>query len=143
VAQIASDEAAPGQEQAGESAEGDTDEEDLDDPDMMVMTTEQYKNYLENVGRYMNEIIILSHYGPDGKLDGLLLAKVPRESEAWKRGLKEGDIVMTVQGTPVTDTSTASKVAWEVYKNADYTLELGIIRNGEEETLMYEIWPQE
>lgn len=143
VAQVASAQAgAPGvQQPTGDAAESSGEEEE-EDPDQLVMTRDQYKTYLENVGKYMNEIIVLSHYGPDGQLDGLLLAKVPKESEASKRGLKEGDIIKSVQGIPVTDTGTASKAAWDAYKNEDYTLELEIIRNGEEETLMYEIWPE-
>ena len=132
-----------GDEKGNEEKEGEEGEEELEDPDAMTMSDKQYKGYLDNIGKYLAEIVVLSHYGPDNTLDGLLLAKVPKESEAYKRGLREGDIVKTVQGVPITDTSTASKEAWNVQKNADYYLEIGIIRNGEEEILSYEIWPDE
>jgi hypothetical protein len=127
------------------STEGTSGEEGGDataDADMMVIPEKTYKEYLQNIGKYTGEITILSHYDANQKLDGLVLAKVPNTSEAYKRGLREGDVVTVIQGIPITDTSVAYKVAWDILKNQDYLVDVTITRNGEEQVLTYEIWPE-
>ena len=135
-----------GTAESGEaSTEGTGDEEGdetAEDADMMVISEKTYKEYLQNIGKYTGEITILSHYDEKQKLDGLVLAKVPNTSEAYKRGLREGDVVMVIQGIPITDTSVAYKVAWDILKNQDYLVDITLMRNGEEEVFTYEIWPE-
>ena len=108
----------------------------------MIIPLATFKEYLQNMGKYINELVVLSHYDDNKQLDGLLLAKVPETSEAYKRGLREGDIVTSIQDVPITDTSVVGKVGWQLLDNEDYIVNVVITRNGEEEVLTYEIWPE-
>lgn len=117
-------------------------EEEEPDIDSMVIQEKQFAEYLRNVGKYIGEIVILSHMGPDNKLDGLYLSSVPKSSEAYKRGLRSGDIVKAVQGVAITDTSIAYKTAMQALKDKDYIIDVTLLRKGQEITLTYEIWPE-
>ena len=108
----------------------------------MVVSEDDYREYLQNFGRYANEITTQTHYDEDGNVDGILLARVPTSSLAYQRGLREGDIVMSVQDTDITDVGVALRAAWKVLEDEDYLVDVIIMRNGEEEVLTYEIWPE-
>ena len=133
--------AAAGQPTETAAAEGEAADEIFGDPDQMIMSEKQYRGYLENIGKYINEVVIQAHHDAAKQVDGLLLAKVPQESEAYKRGLREGDIVTRIQGQPVAATAEAIRIAWEVLRNEEYLVDIELIRNGQEEVLTYEIWP--
>jgi len=126
----------------GTQPEAAAEEQPEEDVDQAVMSTQQYREYLENFGKYVAELKIQTHYNEGGNLDGLLLAEVPDTSEAYKRGFRTGDIIRSVQDVPVTDTGVAYKVAWDILKNEDYLIDIVIVRNGEEEVLTFEIWPE-
>ncbi len=121
------------------TSEDETDGDEFgEDPDQFIMSEKQFRTYLENAGTYINQVSTQSHVGPDKEIDGLLLTNVPETSEAYKRGFRKGDIITTVQGEPVIDTTSALKVAWDVLKNEEYILDVGIIRNGQEDALTFE-----
>ncbi len=117
-------------------------DDEWEDPDQMVVSEDDYREYLQNFGRYANEITTQTHYDEDGNVAGILLARVPTSSLAYQRGLREGDIVMSVQDTDITDVGVALRAAWKVLEDEDYLVDVIIMRNGEEEVLTYEIWPE-
>ena len=127
-------------EEAEEPAE--EDEEDFEDIDWDVLSEAQFQDYLQNLGKYVSEVSTISHFDENKKPDGLLLSKVPKTSEAYKRGLRRGDIVKSVQDVPVTDLQTVMKTAYGILKDNDYLVDVLIIRDGREEVLSYEIWPE-
>jgi len=122
-----------------EAVEGDSGDADSD---AMVMSEKVYKNYLDNIGTYLNQISTRTHLGPDNAVDGIQLVTVPKDSEAYKRGLREGDVVKSIQGQPVQDVTAAIKMANDIIKNEDYVVDVVVERNGQEEILTYEIWPE-
>jgi len=113
-----------------------------DEIEAMIMTDDEFRSYLQNVGKYVGELVILSHYDDEGNQNGLLLSKVPKSSEAYRRGFRQGDIVKSLQGAPVTDLQTALRTAYRILEEEDYLVDVTIVRDGGEETLSYEIWPE-
>jgi type II secretory pathway component PulC len=136
----------PGQtpaEQVGADEEGNqTSDQTEEDPDQMIIPLETYKEYLQNMGKYTSQLEIMMHYDEEKKVDGLILTKVPTTSEAYKRGLRQGDIVQSIQDVPITDASVVGNVGWKILQDEDYIVSVVIIRNGEEDILTYEIWPE-
>ena len=130
------------------SADPDFEEEDYpyDDEfgelDWNIISEEQYTDYVQNIGKYASQVVVLSHFDEEKKADGLILTKVPRESEAYKRGLREGDIVKAVQGESVTDLQAAIRAAFQVLRDNEYLVDVVIERKGVEEVLSYEVWPE-
>jgi serine protease Do len=43
-----------------------------------------------------------AHYGLSDSVNGVLIVLVSKDTEASQRGLKPGDVIMNVDGTPVT-----------------------------------------
>lgn len=125
-----------------EPSEDDEDTSDDEELDWNVIPEAQYAEYVLNFGKYVSQVVILSHFDKDKKPDGLILTTVPRASEAYKRGLRKGDIVKSVQGQAVTDLPAAMKMAFKVLRDNEYLVDVVIIRNGVEETLSYEVWPE-
>ena len=117
-------------------------DEELEDLDWNIISEKQYTEYVQNIGKYVSQVVVLSHYNEDKEADGLILAKVPTESEAYKRGLREGDIVKAVQGQPVTDLQAAIRAAFQVLRDNEYLVDVVIERDGVEEVLSYEVWPE-
>lgn len=129
-------------EAADAEAEDEEPGDDETELDWDVITEPQYLEYLQNVGKYTSQVTIHSHFDSNKNPDGLVLAKVPRSSEAYKRGLRERDVIKSIQDVPVTDLQAALKVAYQVLRDEDYLVDVVIVRNGAEETLSYEIWPE-
>ncbi|MDE0897356.1 MAG: PDZ domain-containing protein, partial [Planctomycetota bacterium] len=73
--------------------------------------------------------------------DGIEITKVPAGSMAAKHGAKEGDIIKSVNGHPVTTTQEAIKYA---QNNAEKytTWEILVENQGVERTVYYEV-PEE
>jgi type II secretory pathway component PulC len=128
-------------EEGGDDEEG-TDEFDEEELDWDVVSEAQYLDYIQNLGKYVSQVVILTHFDEEKKPDGLILTKVPRDSEAFKRGLREGDIVRSVQGQSVVDLQAAIKVAYQVLRDNEYLVDVIIERNGVEEVFSYEVWPE-
>ena len=125
-----------------EPSEDDEDTSDDEELDWNVIPEAQYAEYIQNFGKYASQVVLLSHHDKDKKPDGLILTKVPKTSEAYKRGLRKGDIVKSVQGQAVTDMEAAMRMAYKVLRDNEYLVDVVIMRNGVEETLSYEVWPE-
>ncbi len=110
--------------------------------DWNIMTVSQYTEYVQNIGKYVSQVVVLSHYDADRRPNGLILTRVPRESEAYKRGLREGDIIKAVQDQPVTDLQAAIQMAFQVLRDNEYLVDVVIERRGVEMVLSYEVWPE-
>lgn len=117
-------------------------DDEFEELDWNIISERQYTDYVQNLGKYVSQVVVLSHYDAEKKPDGLILTRVPRESEAYKRGLREGDIVKTVQGEPVTDLQAAIRAAFQVLRDNEYLVDVVIERKGVEEVLSYEVWPE-
>ncbi len=127
---------------AGQEEEEYEEEFDEEELDWNVISEAQYLDYIQNIGKYVSQVVVLTHYNEEKQPDGLILTSVPPESEAYKRGLRAGDIVKSVQDQPVTDLQAAIKVAYQVLRDDEYFVEVLIVRDGAEELLSYEVWPE-
>jgi type II secretory pathway component PulC len=117
-------------------------EEELEELDWNVMTESQYHEYVQNVGRYVSQITVLSHFNAEKQPDGLIITRVPKDSEAYKRGLRKGDVIRSIQGKEVTDLPAVIRAAFDVLRDDEYLIDVVIVRNGVEEVLSYEVWPE-
>lgn len=80
----------------------------------------------ENMGRYrMNEEA------------GAIVKSVEKDSPAEKAGLQENDVVLSYAGTPVYSVAQLSRLVRET--PADRSVSLGILRNGNQQTLQVKI----
>jgi serine protease Do len=68
-----------------------------------------------------------------GDVKGVVLSEVHSGSPADKAGLRDGDVVMTVAGTPVADSSALIRVVGQ--HRAGEKIEVELLRDGKEKTL--------
>jgi hypothetical protein len=106
--------------------------------------TESAREFEQNYSQILaNEVRYERHRDPrTGKYDGIEVREVAAGSIAAHHGLEAGDVVKSINGTPVTSTSEAIEY---VKLNADTTSvwEVVIENKGHERTVIYESPPQE
>ncbi len=132
----------PRYEEDAEDEEPTGEEFDDEELDWNVISEAQYLDYIQNLGKYVSQVVVLTHFDEEKKPDGLILTKVPRDSEAFKRGLREGDIVKSIQDQSVVDLQAAIKVAYQVLRDNEYLVDVVVERDGVEEVFSYEVWPE-
>lgn len=77
------------------------------------------------------------HKGPDGEIDGFRLSSVRQGSLFSKLGIKNGDIVHAVNGTPLTSAEGAMSAYGALKNQGSFNFE--ITRRNQRSTLSYEI----
>jgi len=117
-------------------------EEEWEDIDWNIVSEERYAEYLLNADKYVSQVTVLSHSTENGEPDGLLLAKVSKDSEAYRRGFRQGDVVKRINGTRVTSIQAALRAAKRIQREEEYLVDVVIVRDGVEKTFSYEIWPE-
>ncbi len=81
----------------------------------------------------------LPHRGPDGEIDGVRLTGMTRASVGAALGLRNGDVVHTVNGLAVA--SPENGVALYAMVSAGQRVEASVTRRGEPITLVWEPGP--
>jgi len=96
------------------------------------------------VDKYLGDLDALArmgraipHRGPDGEIDGYRLSGIRRRTIGEKLGIKNGDIVHTVNGHPLTSMQGAMGAYTSLQSESSFNFE--ITRRGQKSTLEYEI----
>ncbi|MDM8550453.1 type II secretion system protein GspC [Desulfobacterales bacterium HSG2] len=96
----------------------------------------EVENAISDVGTLMKTARIRPHF-KDGKPDGLTLTRVKRKSIFRKLGLRSGDIIMGVDGTPIESVDDALKFYNSLKSSSNVALE--IKRRGRMKNIEYEV----
>lgn len=96
------------------------------------------------VDRYLGDLDALSrmgraipHRGPDGEVDGYRLSGVRRRSIGDQLGIKNGDIVHSVNGQSLSSLESAMSAYQGLSQGSNFTFE--VTRRGERVTLSYQV----
>lgn len=92
---------------------------------------------LANPEELARQVRVTPHRGADGEVDGYRLSGVRRGSLLEKAGVKNGDIVHTVNGKPLTSTSAAMDAYQGLQSESSFTFE--ITRRSKRQTLNVEV----
>lgn len=95
---------------------------------------ERYITDLDAIARMGRAI---PHRGTDGEIDGYRLSGIRRHSLGEKLGIKNGDIVHSVNGNPLTSMQGAMQAYTSLQSEGDFEFE--ITRRGQRMTLEYEV----
>lgn len=88
------------------------------------------------------EAVQTTSYRPRGstKSEGIVITAVPRRSQAARVGLRNDDVILSINGRAVTSKAEALKVGRdEVEKLGRKVLEVRMLRNGKEITRQYDV----
>jgi type II secretion system protein C len=95
---------------------------------------DKYIGDIEGISRMGRALL---HRGADGEFDGYRLSAIRRNTLADQLGIKNGDVVHSVNGSPLTSVQNAMS-AYQTMMNEDsFTFE--VTRRGQKVTLEYEI----
>jgi len=85
--------------------------------------------YYSNLNRF-----VARELGYDSQ-DGVYIARIERRSPADKAGLKLGDIIVGINGTPVKNTSDVENAVLSTYPKVGDVLDVNVFRNGDKRNL--------
>lgn len=94
-------------------------------------------NLMANPAQLYSQIRVTPHHGPGGEIDGYRLSGIRRHSFFSKLGLKNGDVVHSVNGKPLTSVSEAMDAYNSLQDERHFTFE--ITRRNHNETFEYDI----
>jgi general secretion pathway protein C len=94
----------------------------------------KHLNDLEGLSRMGRALL---HRGPDGEFDGYRLSAIRRNTIADQLGIKNGDIIHSVNGKPL----NSMQAAMEAYNTMQNEKEFSftVTRRGQEQTLNYQV----
>ena len=90
-----------------------------------------------NLEALATQIRASPHKGPDGEIDGFRLSSVRQGSLFSKLGIKNGDIVHSVNGTPLTSAEGAMSAYGALKNQGSFSFE--ITRRNQRSTISYDI----
>jgi general secretion pathway protein C len=105
-----------------------------------VIDRRQLKQSLADVSKLLTEARAMPYYnvvGNNGALEGWKLTQIKPKSILDQLGIQEHDIMLRINGTPVTDPSTLLRLLQEIQH--EQTVKVDLLRNGEKQTLAYEV----
>ncbi|MEE2749835.1 MAG: type II secretion system protein GspC [Myxococcota bacterium] len=92
---------------------------------------------MENMDKLATQVRVVPHKGSGGEIDGYRLSAIRRGTLFDKLGIKNGDIVHTVNGQALTSTSEAMSAYQGLQNDSSFTFE--ITRRNKKKTLSYQI----
>ena len=92
---------------------------------------------LENPEKLYSQIRVVPHKDKNGDIDGYRVSGVRRKSFFYKLGVKNGDIVHSVNNKPLTSMSSAMDAYNSLADSKNFTFE--ITRRNQQQTFNYEI----
>ncbi len=95
---------------------------------------DRYLSDLEAISRMGRALL---HRGPDGEFDGYRLSAIRRNTIADKLGIRNGDIVHSVNGKPLTSMTAAMEAYNTMQNEKSFTFE--ITRRGQRMTMQYTV----
>ena len=84
-----------------------------------------------------SKVRVSGHKGADGQVDGFRLSGIRRRSLFKQLGIKNGDIVHTVNGQTLTDANTAADAYRSLQGVSNFTFE--VTRRNERQIFEYEV----
>ncbi len=101
-----------------------------------VISKTYLNRYINNIDQIWGDISIIENIN-NGNIDGFIIKKIAQNSDFSKLGLKEGDIIKSVNNSQLISYAAALKIFNEI-DNTRY-LNIVILRNNEKMELNYEI----
>jgi len=115
-----------------------------DDDEVEKLGENKYQVSREMLDRYMNDMDALSkmgrallHRGPDGQFDGYRLSAIRRNTLADKLGIKNGDVIHSVNGKSLNSMSAAMEAYQSLTSENQFSFE--VTRRGEKLSLDYDV----
>lgn len=102
-----------------------------------IVDQELVDQFLANPEKLYSKVRAVPHKGTDGEVDGYRLSGIRRNSVFSKLGIKNGDIVHTANGKPLTSMSGALDAFNSLQNDKNFSFE--ITRRGKRQTFEYEI----
>lgn len=106
-------------------------------PNKFIVDQELIDKVMENPEQLYSQIRATPHKGTDGSIDGYRLSGIRRRSLFYKLGIKNGDIVHTVNGTTL-DSMSSAMGAYNSLKN-DKNFNFEVTRRNKRQTFEYEV----
>lgn len=122
------------------SAKGKGDDEDgitKDGPNKFIVDQELIDKVMENPEQLYSQIRATPHKGDGGAVDGYRLSGIRRRSLFYKLGIKNGDIVHSVNGTTLDSMSSAMGAYNSLQNDKNFTFE--VTRRNKRQTFEYEV----
>ncbi|MEZ4322760.1 MAG: type II secretion system protein GspC [Myxococcota bacterium] len=119
-----------------EKGGGDDEVTDLGDNNYAIdrSTLDKYLSDLEGISRMGRALL---HRGPDGEFDGYRLSAIRRNTIADKLGIRNGDIIHSVNGKPLNSMQSAMEAFNTMQNDANFKFE--VTRRGQKVELGYEV----
>jgi type II secretion system protein C len=118
---------------------GDEEEEGVTQagPNKFVIEKEVLDKLLENPEQLYSQVRAVPHKGPDGQVDGYRLSGIRRKSLFYKLGVKNGDIIHSVNGKSLDSMGNAMDAYNSMQGERNFNFEL--TRRNKRETFEYEV----
>jgi type II secretion system protein C len=125
---------------AGKKKSGESDEEDgitKEGPNKFIVDQELIDKVMENPEQLYSQIRATPHKNADGTVDGYRLSGIRRKSLFYKLGIKNGDVVHTVNGTTLDSMSSAMGAYNSLQNDKNFNFE--VTRRNKRQTFEYEV----
>ena len=118
---------------------GEEDEDGItkDGPNKFIVDQELIDKVMENPEQLYSQIRATPHKGASGAIDGYRLSGIRRRSLFYKLGIKNGDIVHTVNGTTLDSMSSAMGAYNSLQNDKNFNFE--VTRRNKRQTFEYEV----
>jgi general secretion pathway protein C len=108
-----------------------------DGENKFIVDEATFNKALENPEKLANSIRAVPHKDSDGKIDGYRLSGVRRSSLFNKLGIRNGDVVHTVNGHELTSMQTAMEAYQSLQNERNFNFEIS--RRNKRQTFEYEV----
>ena len=95
---------------------------------------DKYINDIESISRMGRALL---HRGPDGEFDGYRLSAIRRNTIADKLGIRNGDVIHSVNGKPLNSVQSAMEAYQTMMSENNFSFE--VTRRGQKTQLDYEV----
>lgn len=119
-----------------EDASSDEDGVSKSGPDKYTVDQAVFDELLKNPEKLYTQIRATEHK-TDGAIDGYRLSGIRRQSIFYKLGIKNGDVIHSVNGMPLTNLSEAMKALDSLQSSRDFSFDVTRRRN--KHTMEYEV----
>lgn len=118
---------------------GEADDEGIEKagPNKFIVDQELIDKVMENPEQLYSQIRATPHKGSDGSVDGYRLSGIRRRSLFYKLGIKNGDVVHSVNGTTLNSMSSAMGAYDSLQNDKNFSFE--VTRRNKRQTFEYEV----
>lgn len=93
--------------------------------------------YLGDLGSLSSMARAIPHKGPDGEVDGYRLSGIRRNSPLSQLGIKNGDVILSVNGTSLGNMSDAMGALQQLQGSSHFSFD--VTRRGQQQQMEYDI----